>query len=42
MSMDLFVARTMIANASLVYRGPVTITGTEVDVFVLVFNDKLD
>ncbi|KAL0913169.1 hypothetical protein M5K25_016608 [Dendrobium thyrsiflorum] len=29
MSMDLFVARTMIANASLVYRGPVTITGTE-------------
>ncbi|KAH0456706.1 hypothetical protein IEQ34_014613 [Dendrobium chrysotoxum] len=29
MSMDLFVARTMIANASLDYRGPVTITGTE-------------
>lgn len=31
MSMDLFIARTVITKASLVFQGPVEITETQVD-----------
>lgn len=33
MSMDLFVARAMITKASLVFRGPIDITESQVDIY---------
>lgn len=37
MSMDLFVARAMITKASLVFRGPIDITESQVDIYWIIW-----
>lgn len=40
MTMDLFVARTMITKASLVFRGPIEITESQVDLISISYESE--